>query len=310
MTPSYATLDALAAAQPGCSLLRDEPMSRHTTFRIGGPADRFLRVETLSALQGLLPALRREGFPLLVLGNGSNLLVADRGIRGVVLSLEGEFKAIAPGEHGVLTAGAGASLAGLCTAARERSLTGLEFAWGIPGSVGGGVRMNAGAYGGELADVLLTVTHLTPEGAVETVPVKDLGLGYRRSRYTDSGEIILSAAFALAPGDPAAIAGKMDDLMARRKAKQPYDLPSAGSVFKRPAGGYASALVDQCGLKGLAVGGAQVSPKHAGFIVNTGGATCADVLALVARIQREVQARTGISLECEILPVGEQDPAS
>ena len=305
MSISYARLDALAD-RLGCPLLRDEPMSRHTTFRIGGPADRLVKAPSLAALRELLALIREERLPLLVLGNGSDLLVADKGIRGVVLALEGDFKAVTLQPDGrTLTAGAGASLAALCTAAREHSLTGLEFAWGIPGSVGGGVRMNAGAYGGELKEVVTSVTHLTPDGRLETVSGPALDFSYRHSRYADTEDVILSAQVALAPGDPAAIAARMDDLMARRKAKQPYDLPSAGSVFKRPAGGYASALVDQCGLKGASVGGAQVSPKHAGFIVNTGGATCADVLALVARIQQEVLAQTGVSLECEILPVGD-----
>ena len=305
MSDSYHRLDALAE-KLGCPVLRDEPMSRHTTFRIGGPADRLVKAPSLAALRQLLALLREERLSLLVLGNGSDLLVADKGIRGVVLALEGDFKAVTLGPDGrTMTAGAGASLSTLCAAARDRSLTGLEFAWGIPGSVGGGVRMNAGAYGGELKDVLVCVTHLTREGKVETLPVEALDLSYRHSRYTDTEDVILSADFRLAPGDPAAIAGQMDDLMGRRKAKQPYDMPSAGSVFKRPVGGYASALVDQCGLKGASVGGAQVSPKHAGFIVNTGGATCADVLALVERIQREVRAQTGVSLECEIIPVGD-----
>ena len=306
MKPDYTLLDQTAQAL-GCPLRADEPMARHTTFQIGGPADRFLTVENAAQLQGLLSCLRQAGIPYLVLGKGSNLLVSDKGIRGAVLHLGGDFKKVEVLPDGrTLRAGAGAPLASVCALARERSLTGLEFAWGIPGSVGGGAYMDAGAYGGEMRDVVSRVLHLGPDGAPGEARGEELCFGYRKSRYTGGENIITAVEFTLQPGDPAAIAGKMEELMARRKDKQPYDMPSAGSVFKRPQNGFAAALIEQCGLKGRRVGGAQVSEKHAGFIVNTGGATCQDVLGLIAVIQKTVEEQTGTCLECEVRVTGEE----
>lgn len=306
MKPDYTLLDQTAQAL-GCPLRVDEPMARHTTFQIGGPADRFLTVENAAQLQGLLSCLRQAGIPYLVLGKGSNLLVSDKGIRGAVLHLGGDFKKVEVLPDGrTLRAGAGAPLASVCALARERSLTGLEFAWGIPGSVGGGAYMDAGAYGGEMRDVVSRVLHLGPDGAPGEAKGEELCFGYRKSRYTGGEDIITAVEFTLQPGDPAAIAGKMEELMARRKDKQPYDMPSAGSVFKRPQNGFAAALIEQCGLKGRRVGGAQVSEKHAGFIVNTGGATCQDVLGLIAVIQKTVEEQTGTCLECEVRVTGEE----
>lgn len=306
MKPDYTLLDQTAQAL-GCPLRVDEPMARHTTFQIGGPADRFLTVENAAQLQGLLSCLRQAGIPYLVLGKGSNLLVSDKGIRGAVLHLGGNFKKVEVLPDGrTLRAGAGAPLASVCALARERSLTGLEFAWGIPGSVGGGAYMDAGAYGGEMRDVVSRVLHLGPDGAPGEARGEELCFGYRKSRYTGGEDIITAVEFTLQPGDPAAIAGKMEELMARRKDKQPYDMPSAGSVFKRPQNGFAAALIEQCGLKGRRVGGAQVSEKHAGFIVNTGGATCQDVLELISIIQKTVEEQTGTCLECEVRVTGEE----
>lgn len=306
MKPDYTLLDQTAQAL-GCPLRVDEPMARHTTFQIGGPADRFLTVENAAQLQGLLSCLRQAGIPYLVLGKGSNLLVSDKGIRGAVLHLGGDFKKVEVLPDGrTLRAGAGAPLASVCALARERSLTGLEFAWGIPGSVGGGAYMDAGAYGGEMRDVVSRVLHLGPDGAPGEARGEELCFGYRKSRYTGGEDIITAVEFTLQPGDPAAIAGKMEELMARRKDKQPYDMPSAGSVFKRPQNGFAAALIEQCGLKGRRVGGAQVSEKHAGFIVNTGGATCQDVLGLISVIRKTVEEQTGTCLECEVRVTGEE----
>lgn len=306
MKPDYTLLDQTAQAL-GCPLRADEPMARHTTFQIGGPADRFLTVENAAQLQGLLSCLRQAGIPYLVLGKGSNLLVSDKGIRGAVLHLGGDFKKVEVLPDGrTLRAGAGAPLASVCALARERSLTGLEFAWGIPGSVGGGAYMDAGAYGGEMRDVVSRVLHLGPDGAPGEARGEELCFGYRKSRYTGGEDIITAVEFTLQPGDPAAIAGKMEELMARRKDKQPYDMPSAGSVFKRPQNGFAAALIEQCGLKGRRVGGAQVSEKHAGFIVNTGGAACQDVLELISIIQKTVEEQTGTRLECEVRVTGEE----
>lgn len=301
----YAFLDR-AAGELGCPCVVGEPMSRHTTFQIGGPADRFITVETLPQLKGLVKALGQEGLPSLLLGKGSNLLVGDRGFRGAVLLLSGDFKKVEQREEGLLRAGAGASLASVCAFARERGLSGLEFAWGIPGSAGGAAYMDAGAYGGEMKDVVERVCHLTPQGEEGSASGEELQFSYRRSRYTGGREIITFVEYRLQPGDPAQIAAKMEELMARRKEKQPYDMPSAGSVFKRPQGAFAAALIEECGLKGLRVGGAQVSEKHAGFIVNTGGATCADVLALIRQIQEEVYEKRGIRLETEVRVTGEQ----
>ena len=306
MKPDYTLLDQTAQAL-GCPLRADEPMARHTTFQIGGPADRFLTVENAAQLQGLLSCLRQAGIPYLVLGKGSNLLVSDKGIRGAVLHLGGDFKKVEVLPDGrTLRAGAGAPLPSVCALARERSLTGLEFAWGIPGSVGGGAYMDAGAYGGEMRDVVSRVLHLGPDGAPGEARGEELCFGYRKSRYTGGEDIITAVEFTLQPGDPAAIAGKMEELMARRKDKQPYDMPSAGSVFKRPQNGFAAALIEQCGLKGRRVGGAQVSEKHAGFIVNTGGATCQDVLELISVIRKTVEEQTGTCLECEVRVTGEE----
>jgi len=294
------------AGRLGVRSLAQEPMARHTTFKIGGPADRLLFPETESQLSALLEVLNGHGIPWMTLGNGSNLLVSDKGIRGAVLCLSGDFKKVKALPDGrTLQAGAGASLATLCTFARERELTGLEFAWGIPGSVGGAVYMNAGAYGGEMKDVITRVHHMGVSGKPGTATANDLAFSYRRSRYTNGTDIITSAEFTLAHGDPTQIAAAMDSLMARRKEKQPYDMPSAGSVFKRPENGFAAALIDQCGLKGRRVGGAQVSRKHAGFIVNTGGAACRDVLALIEIIKETVKAQTGTELTCEVRVLGE-----
>ncbi len=202
-------------------------------------------------------------------------------------------------------AGAAASLSSVCAFARDKGLTGLEFAWGIPGSVGGAVYMDAGAYGGETRDVVNTVTHMTPAGRLETVSGSGLAFGYRKSRYTGGKDVILWARYTLSPGDPRQIAAEMEELMDRRKSKQPYEMPSAGSVFKRPQNGYAAALIEECGLKGTAVGGAQVSEKHAGFIVNTGGASCRDVLKLVEIVRERVLTQKGVELEPEVRMIGE-----
>ena len=295
-----------AARELGCRIQEGEPLAPRTTFRIGGPADRLYTLENLGQLKGLLQALEQGNIPRMVLGKGSNLLVSDKGYRGAVLALAGEFQKVELLPGGRVLAGAGAPLASVCAFARDRGLSGLEFAWGIPGSIGGAAYMDAGAYGGEMKDVVVKVRHLTPDGREGEAQGEDLAFGYRKSRYVGSGEIITQVEFQLEPGDPAAIAGKMEELMGRRKDKQPYDMPSAGSVFKRPQNGFAAALIEQCGLKGRRVGGAQVSEKHAGFIVNTGGATCQDVLELISIIQKTVEEQTGTRLECEVRVTGEE----
>jgi UDP-N-acetylmuramate dehydrogenase len=235
-------------------------------------------------------------------GRGSNLLVSDDGMKGAVLLLSGDFGTVRC-DGNTITCGAAVSLSSLCKTALDHHLTGLEFAYGIPGSVGGALFMNAGAYGSEMKNVVVSATHMTRSGEIVTVGAEELSLSYRHSVYHETDNVILSVTVALQPGDPAAIRGAMDDFMMRRKTKQPLEYPSAGSVFKRPEGYFAGALIEQCGLKGKQIGGAMVSPKHAGFIVNVGGATCSDVLALVSFIQKTVQEETGVSLECEIRPV-------
>ena len=284
----------------GAVCVQSEPMRDHTTFRIGGPADYFITVSSTEQLKAVIALCGEYNISHMLLGNGSNLLVNDGGLRMAVIRLAGDFKTITHNGNAV-TCGAGTTLARLCTYAMQNSLSGLEFAFGIPGTVGGAVYMNAGAYGGEMKDVLLQVTHLTPDGRIETVSADTLALSYRYSRYKENGCIILSARFSLADGDKDEIKGLMDDIMNRRVTKQPLDYPSAGSVFKRPEGAFAGALIEQCSLKGASVGGAQVSTKHSGFIINTGGATCKDVCTLVEQVQKKVLEETGYFLEREII---------
>jgi UDP-N-acetylmuramate dehydrogenase len=283
--------------------IQNEPMAAHTTFRIGGAADLLITVYDIAQLRLVIGACRDAGVPIMILGKGSNLLVSDSGIAGAVIALDGDFREISV-DGDMITVGAAASLTRLCTVALEHSLTGLEFAYGIPGSVGGAVYMNAGAYGGETKDVIAAVTYLTPEGEEGVYTPDQLGFGYRTSIFKQNSNIILFAKYKLSQGDPAAIRARMDDVMNRRRSKQPLEFPSAGSVFKRPVGAFAGTLIEQCGLKGTSVGGAQVSEKHAGFIINAGGATCDDVMRLVALVQDTVRRETGYDLECEIIRTG------
>jgi len=281
----------------------NEPMSAHTTFKIGGAADIMITVQSIDELKTALSACKDSDVPFMILGNGSNLLVSDDGIEGAVILLDGDFKAnTVDGE--TVTAGAGAKLSKLCTVALDEELSGLEFAYGIPGSVGGAMYMNAGAYGGEMKDVALSVTALTADGEVKEYSLEELNLGYRTSIFKSNGEIILFSKYQLHKGERSAIKSQMDDVMNRRKTKQPLEYPSAGSVFKRPEGAFAGTLIEQCGLKGRTVGGAQVSEKHAGFIINVGGATCDDVMNLVKLVQDVVKTETGYFLEREIIRTG------
>jgi len=278
----------------------DTLMKDHTSFKIGGPADYFITVSNVTQLKEVLSLCKKEEIPFMILGNGSNLLVSDDGLRMAVIRLGGEFKDI---KHNgtTLTCGAGITLARLCTYAMQNDLSGIECAFGIPGTVGGAVYMNAGAYGFEMKDVLKSVTHLTPTGVVETVDANTLELGYRTSVYKKNGCIILSAELSLNAGVSQEIKTLMDDIMNRRLLKQPLEYPSAGSAFKRPEGAYAAALIEECGLKGACVGGAQISTKHSGFIVNTGGATCKDVCELLELVKKTVSEKTGYLLEQEII---------
>ncbi len=283
----------------------DEPMSKRTSFKIGGPADVFVCVQTRDELKTVIQMTKDHNIPLTVVGNGSNLLVSDKGIRGVVVSLDGDFCSLQFLDGNKIVAGAGTMLSHLCQFAHGNSLTGLEFAYGIPGSVGGAIYMNAGAYGGEMKDVAVACEYITMDGEINSLTIDQMELDYRKSFFTGKDYIILSATFVLEKGDKERIKGTMRELMGKRSDKQPLELPSAGSAFKRPVGYFAGALIEQCGLKGCTVGGAQVSEKHAGFIVNIGNATCEDVLGLVRHIQETVKKETGVDLESEIRAIGE-----
>ena len=285
--------------EAGIAYREGEPLASHTTFKIGGPAAVFVRPDGEAQLCQAVRLCRQLAVPCYLLGNGSNVLFGDKGYAGAVISTAG-MKGEASRQGDTLTAPAGMPLGVLCMAALHAGLTGLEFAYGIPGTVGGAVYMNAGAYGGEMKDVLVSVRYLTAEGTVEEIPASQLELGYRHSVFETNGGCILAATVRLAPGDPDAIAAKMNELMGRRRDKQPLDKPSAGSTFKRPAGAFAGALIEQCGLRGHRCGGAAVSEKHCGFVVNLGGATCADVLALCDEVARTVKEQTGYTLEKEI----------
>lgn len=284
---------------PELEILQEEPMAAHTTFRIGGPARRFARPRRPEELTALLELSGERRWPVLLVGNGSNLLVSDRGLDRLVIHT-GALERIARTGETVLRAGAGTGLACLASFALRAGLTGLEFAHGIPGSLGGAVCMNAGAYGGEMSQVVVSVTAWFPDRGIVRLDREELAYGYRRSVFTGSRGAVLAAEFALEPGDGAAIRSKMDELSRRRREKQPLEYPSAGSVFKRPEGHFAGALIEQCGLKGTRSGGAMVSEKHAGFIVNAGGASSGDVLRLIQRIQQTVKEQTGVELEPEV----------
>ena len=295
----------LTERSPELELRTDESMAKHTTFRIGGPAALMALPGSMEQVQASINTARELGVEPFFLGNGSNLLVADEGYPGFVVKLAGEFEAIClktppKGGRPLLDAGGAALLSKLSQTALHWGLGGLEFAGGIPGSVGGAVTMNAGAYGGEMAQVLESVTFLDEAGEVCTLPVSECGFGYRKSIFSQRKCLVLRARFRLEQGDGYAIKARMDELTAKRREKQPLEYPSAGSMFKRPPGHFAAALIDQCGLKGLSVGGAQVSEKHAGFLVNRGGATCADMLTLVDRVKERVLRKTGVELELEV----------
>lgn len=299
----YTELDRRIAVElPELAVAAEEPMSRHTSFRVGGPARRMAFPGSGAELAGLLALAEACGARPLVIGNGTNLLAPDEGLDRLVIDTSAGLNRVEPGaEPGTVAAEAGASLARLADFACKQGLTGLEFAHGIPGTVGGAVCMNAGAYGGEMKQVVSGVSVLFPEEGIRSLTGEEMSFGYRRSLLTDHPKAVaLHAVFRLTPGDPEAIRARMRELMDRRRASQPLELPSAGSTFKRPEGHFAGTLIDQCGLKGLTVGGAQVSEKHAGFVVNRGGASCADVEALIAQIQKQVLDQTGVTLEPEV----------
>ena len=298
--------DTLRAATSIAQVLEHEPMARHTTMRVGGPAEILFSPASEGELLFAVREAKRAGAPFRIIGNGSNLLVLDGGLPGLTIRLGEAFSKISV-DGNQIRAQAGALLSRVAAAARDASLTGLEFASGIPGSTGGGMAMNAGAYGGQLSDVFEGCRALDPEtGIISALGPAEMALGYRESAALSRGLIVTEAAFRLTAGDRSAIQAKMDDLSARRREKQPLNLPSAGSTFKRPEGHFAGALIEQAGLKGLRVGGACVSEKHAGFVVNDRNATARDVLDLIRLVQARVLEHSGVRLETEVRILGEE----
>ncbi|MBR5712061.1 MAG: UDP-N-acetylmuramate dehydrogenase [Lachnospiraceae bacterium] len=280
-----------------------EPLAAHTTFRIGGPADRYAVPADEEQLAATMRFLRAEDLPYVVIGNGSNVLVADEGVRGTVIHMEdkrGSASYRADGDFVYATVTAGMSLSGFARDACDRGLADLAYATGIPGTVGGGIVMNAGAYDGEIRDSLYEVRVLTKEGEMLTLPASELNLGYRYSAVAERGYLVTQATFKLHEGDRGEIRAKVLDFSTRRRDKQPLEYPSAGSTFKRPEGYFAGKLIQDAGLRGYTVGGAQVSEKHCGFVVNRGGATAADVKTLIRDVQRIVFEQTGVMLEPEV----------
>ena len=287
----------------GISCEFDHILAPNTSMKIGGPCDIFLKVGSESQLAAAVGFCRGGGIPFFILGKGSNLLVSSAGFRGCVIALSSASPMITVDGY-CITAWAGAALHSVCLAALEHSLTGLEFAYGIPGSVGGALFMNAGAYGGEMRDIVTSCRYLNENGSICEMSAEEMQLSYRSSVFSHNGGVITSVTMKLSHGERDAIRSRMDELMQRRRDKQPLEYPSCGSTFKRPEGYYAAALIEECGLKGFTVGGAQVSEKHSGFVINRSGATFEDVMAVVEEVRRRVLEQKGIRLECEMLILG------
>lgn len=284
----------------GCRYERNVSMKEYTTFHIGGTASVLVRPSSVEQISNIYACCSQHQIPVFLLGKGSNVLVSDNGVDGVVIVLSGDFSGISLEGSTTLVCEAGAPLSKVCRFAQEHALSGLEFAYGIPGTVGGAVFMNAGAYGGEMKDVVTSCRHVSQDGATAVLSGEELEFSYRHSAYSGSSDCIVEVRLELCHGDPQEISDKMSEFFNRRKEKQPLDYPSAGSTFKRPKGGYASALIDSCGLKGMKLGGAMVSTKHAGFVVNAGNASSDDVERLICSIKRIVYEKTGFRLEEEI----------
>ncbi len=285
-------------------ILEEEPMKKHTTFRIGGPAEYLILPQTTEEIADVIKLCRQEEIPWYIVGNGSNLLVADEGVRGVVIQLLRNFNQI-QAEGCQIRMQAGAQNAAVAKRALDASLTGFEFAAGIPGTIGGAVVMNAGAYGGEMKDILKEVTVLDPNGMIRTIPAEELELGYRTSIIARKGYVVLEAVIVLKTGDPKEIKAAMDELKEKRVTKQPLEYPSAGSTFKRPEGYFAGKLIMDAGLRGFSVGGAQISEKHCGFVINKGNATAKDVTELMDETKKIVMEKFGVALEPEVKRLGQ-----
>ncbi len=296
---NYASLEKLCR-DIGAKYSLNEPLSTHTSMKVGGECDILVQPNSECSLYEIVKLCRAEDIPYFVLGKGSNVLVSGKGFRGCIILLSKEFSEV--GTDGcVITADSGASLKSVCMAALENGLTGIEFAYGIPGSVGGALYMNAGAYGGEMKDIVKSCRYIDENGELREMDAADMGLSYRHSFFSGKKCVIVSVTMELKQGDKAEIKAKMDDLMGRRKDKQPLEFPSCGSTFKRPEGYFAAALIEECGLKGCTIGGAQVSEKHSGFVINKGGASFEDIMALVSHIKKTVKEQKGVDLECEML---------
>ena len=294
---------AVSGAFPELVVYKEEPMKKHTTFRVGGPADYFVCPKR-EELPKLMALAKEYHLPVTVIGNGSNLLVGDKGIRGLVMEVGAGMNDIQI-TGTTLRTGAGALLSKVAAAAASAGLSGMEFAAGIPGSIGGAVTMNAGAYGGEMKDILQEVTVWTPEGEEKTLSLEELDLSYRHSCIPKQGYVVLEAVISLTPAPEEEIRAKMADLRNRRVEKQPLEYPSAGSTFKRPEGYFAGKLIMDAGLRGYAVGDAQVSEKHCGFVINRGNATAAEILQLMQNVQEQVKEQFGVTLEPEVKRIGE-----
>ncbi len=296
---NYASLEKLCI-DAGIDYEKNHLLAWHTTMKIGGNCDFFTKPETEQQLSDIIRTCKAEGIPYFLLGKGSNVLISDKGYRGCIILLSQQFAAVTVnGEE--ITAEAGASLKNLCMTALDNSLTGIEFAYGIPGSVGGALFMNAGAYGGAMKDIVVSCRYIDENGDFRTMEAEDMELSYRHSVFSGRGCAITSVTMRLKKGDKEEIRARMNDLMMRRRLKQPVEYPSCGSTFKRPEGYFAAALIEECGLKGVSIGGAQVSEKHSGFVINIGSATCADVLALVRLVKDIVREEKGVELECEMV---------
>lgn len=282
-----------------------EPMSNHTTFKIGGIADMYVSVKNSDELSGVIKLANEVKLPFTVIGNGSNILVGDKGIRGIVIEIGGGMNECTVKDN-IIYAESGILLSKLASVAAQHSLSGMEEISGVPGTLGGGIYMNAGAYGGEIKDIVRNVTYVDALGTSHTVSNKECGFGYRTSVFADGGKYIVSAELELKPMEKSEIQEKMNEYKRRRAEKQPISFPSAGSTFKRPAGNFAGTLIEQAGLKGYKIGGAMVSTLHAGFVINSGGATSADVRELIKHIQNTVKEKFGIELEPEVKFLGEQ----
>ena len=288
-----------------CTVLLNESMKKHTSFKIGGDADVFIYVNNIESLKIILGLITTENIPYFIIGNGTNLLVADDGFRGVVLNLQHGLKNIEINkEENTIYCEAGVPLNKVCVCALQNNLSGLEFAWGIPGTCGGALSMNAGAYGSDISNVIESSKHLTPSGATETLSKNELNLSYRKSIFSEKPFVLSSMKFKLQKANEKDIRAKMYENIYKRKLKQPLEYPNAGSIFKRPKGYFAGALIEQSGFKGKFVGGAMVSPKHSGFIINTGKATASDVSNLIYLIKDKVYKEFGVILECEIKTLG------